>query len=367
MIRLDHKVAIVTGAASGIGAGIAQRFSEAGAALALFDINGEGVLGMERKKSRRITFSKRRRLMPGIRTERIAAVVPAGVKKTYCVTVEPSHVWVVNGIMTLQSINSILAGIEDTVKKTLNQALITKQGAVTDEAWDRFFPDRPGDRLKMTPVSNPATDLRYGPVPELPGYTPQYLQGLYQSFDKHAGGLDVQSLQKKKQLPSADSIEGMQAAQTAPFRLESRMIEVFLENLGPHAISNIFQFFTVGQRIRILGADGVTPQDFDFDPESMFAPWSMPKEEHWKRFGLEITEGSLLSSSRDREKLIAMKLYQLHAISRRTLLRRLDVKDAEIDRIEKELKAEQAEGLGIPQGKGARQPRSTGEKKGKAV
>ena len=49
MIRLDNKVALVTGAASGIGAGIAARFSEAGAAVALFDINGDGVRSMEQK------------------------------------------------------------------------------------------------------------------------------------------------------------------------------------------------------------------------------------------------------------------------------------------------------------------------------
>jgi NAD(P)-dependent dehydrogenase (short-subunit alcohol dehydrogenase family) len=49
VIRLDNKVALITGAASGIGAGIAERFSEAGAAVVLFDINGEGARSMERK------------------------------------------------------------------------------------------------------------------------------------------------------------------------------------------------------------------------------------------------------------------------------------------------------------------------------
>jgi NAD(P)-dependent dehydrogenase (short-subunit alcohol dehydrogenase family) len=40
-MRLDNGVALIIGAAAGIGAGIAERSSEAGAAVVIFDIKSE--------------------------------------------------------------------------------------------------------------------------------------------------------------------------------------------------------------------------------------------------------------------------------------------------------------------------------------
>jgi NAD(P)-dependent dehydrogenase (short-subunit alcohol dehydrogenase family) len=51
-MRLDDKVALVTGAAAGIGAGIVQRFVEAGAQAVVFDINAEGARQMAQRLSR---------------------------------------------------------------------------------------------------------------------------------------------------------------------------------------------------------------------------------------------------------------------------------------------------------------------------
>jgi hypothetical protein len=262
-----------------------------------------------------------------------------------------------------RGINEMNAGIFDMVKKSLNQSLIGKKGAIADTVFERFFQDMPGSKMLMNPGANPASDLQWGPIPQLPAYTPQFLQHLYQRFDRQAGGMDAMTLAKKKQLPSSDVIQQMKDSQSGQFRLEGRYLEAFLGDIGPQAVSNIIQFFTRDKRISLFGADGITKQDFNFRPGDI-TPWQQPRESHWLNFDVEITPGSLHGGSRDGDINKYIGLYRLHAISLRELHRKLEIGNSES--IIKEIAEEAKAGI-TPGGGNPRQQRSAGQKKGQPV
>jgi len=264
-----------------------------------------------------------------------------------------------------RAINEIIAGIHELVRKALNPQLITREGAVSKAAWRNFFQDRPGDKLMMNKAANTNQDLRYANPPQIPSYVYTMLvQYLVPEFEKISGFLDIAALTKKNQVPGGDTIEQMKDAMQTQLRLESRFIEQFLIDAGHLALSNVFQFFTAKQRLKILGPDGITYHDYDFDPDNM-KPWTEPREDHWKNFSLTVAEGSLHGASRDREKQMAIALFQGGVISRKELLRKLGW--GNIEAIEEEL--EQESQMMAAQVAGAKgMPRLTrGQRTGKAV
>jgi hypothetical protein len=242
-----------------------------------------------------------------------------------------------------RSLNQIGSGIEGVVKKAVNPVTITRDGAVNPTSWEKFFAGRPGAKLKLTPIANPATDVRFIDPPVLPGYVPQFQQYLIQTMREAAGSLDISSMSKKKQLPGGDTIEQFKDSMTAPRRRQLRNIEVFLEDAGKLAVPCVPQFFSKDQRMRMLGTEGLTTADVDYHPGSM-TPWNAMPEEFHKNLAIEIVSGSMHSGSKDREKQMAVVLQRQGAISVRELHRRLEIGDS--DKILKEIQQEHGEGLG---------------------
>lgn len=263
-----------------------------------------------------------------------------------------------------QAINHIGAGMNDVIERVIRPQMITKDGSVRDATWNKFFPDMPGGKLKLTASGQVATDVRYMDPPVVPSYTQSHLgQYLIPTFDQRSGKLNVGGIMQKKQIPGGDTIEQMRDSMTPPFRLEARYVESFLVQAGVQAISNIFQYYGWEQRIRLLGADGQTWEDFDYDPKSM-VPASQPKEDHWKLFSILVKPGSLLGAAKDREKMVAVQLAKMNKISIRELFRRLEVANG--DQILKEM-AEEAQMLGQHAGPGRTPRTSRGQRTGKGV
>lgn len=239
-----------------------------------------------------------------------------------------------------RAINEVGAGTMDMVRRAVEPQLVTREGVVPDAAWNQFYGDMPGGKLKLTGIGNPSTDVQYMQPPPLPGYVPQFMQYLSSAFDRLAMSVDVTMLGRKNQIPGGDTIEQMRDTMQAGFRLESRYIEPFLRAAGMQAVSNIFQYYTREKRMWLYGADGVTLEDFDYDPTTM-VPWTMPREDHWKLFSVIVSQGSLHGAARDREKQLAISLFRLGAISRREMLRRLDWGGPDkINQIEQEIMEE---------------------------
>jgi hypothetical protein len=260
------------------------------------------------------------------------------------------------------SINRTGAAFEDVTERALNQALIVKDASVRDQNFQSFDPRRPGSKLKMTAMANVAQDLRYGPVPEIPGYASAWEDKLHSRFDRRRGSIDIQQLGKKRQAPSGDTLEQMREQMSSPFRLKSALLEQTIEGLAPMALANVSQFFSIEQRIRYLGPDGITWQDFDYSPGQL-QPWSQPRSQHWRQFSIEVEPGSMLGSSKEKKEIRAMTAYKMGIISLKETHRQLEIINSA--EILKEMAEEHQAGIGPG---GGRTPRlSTGQKKGKVV
>lgn len=244
-----------------------------------------------------------------------------------------------------KAINEIGAGTMDACKRALNPQMIVQDNAVNKTDVEQFFPNMPGGKLRINPNANTANAIRYMEPPTLPAYVFMFLaQYLLPESDRMAGIMDTSRLTGKGQIPGGDTVEQLRDNANPAVRLEGRYIEEFLKESGRIAISNIFQFYTKEQRLKILGGAGLTWQDFDYKPSKMMVPDGEIEQEHWRKFSMEVSPGSFISS-RNSEQQVAVKLFMIGAISRKELLRRMEV--GNIDEIEQEVMKERYEGIGV--------------------
>lgn len=278
------------------------------------------------------------------------------------------------------AINEIPAGVLDLTKRALNPTIITKTNVASEAAWREYLSDMPGAKLKVNPQVNIDADIQYGEIPQLPQYVGDIYQGvLLPEFDKLSGIVDIAAMTKKEQLPSGDTLDQMKDSLQTPLRREEKMIESFVQRVGQQKISNIIQFYTVKQRMKILGADGITWEDFNYDPGMLYpgdetnsSLNQSRKMSFWKQFSIIVEPGSLHSGARDKSKMEALALASRGLLPPQEVMRKFGYSDEDMQKFLMEMQQWRAiAGGGMnPQGPngggagGSRTPRTTAEKNG---
>jgi hypothetical protein len=104
---------------------------------------------------------------------------------------------------------------------------------------------------------------------EFPAYYPQIIQQHEQLLTHQMGVADAQAMARARQLPSGDSVEKIMESLGPLVKDMSRNMEESIRAVGELWKSNFFQFYTASRRMQLLGPDGLTQEDFDYDPGTL--------------------------------------------------------------------------------------------------
>jgi len=259
-------------------------------------------------------------------------------------------------IPLIKTMNRLGAGLEEICIDAVNRNVVTRKGAIDPISWERFDPSRPKQKIMLNGTANPATDFRYMEAKQLPGYFESFLKFLEGRINRRTGALDITGLSRKKQQPSGEVMQSLQDAMSGPYRLECEQVEGAIVELARMGLSRVFQFYNKNQRLKLLGADGETWEDYDYVAENM-VPASMPKEDHYRMFSVLGAIGTMHGGSQSQKKQVAIALRRGHDISLHGLYKVLDAglnADEEIANL-----ATEAKELPQPAPKSGRTPRAT--------
>lgn len=237
------------------------------------------------------------------------------------------------------AMNKVGAGVLDLCERAADPQMAFSDGALDDTSFRNFYPDKHGAILKMHPQAQWGVNAKYIDPAPLPAYVGQFVDRVDHAFDRQSGAFDSAGMSRKNQVPGGDTVEQFRDSAQTIFRLDSRHIEPFMRNSGTQFVSNIFQYWSRDQRMYMLGKDGLTWEDFDYNAGSM-VPWSVRKEDHFRKFPVRIAAGSMHGGKTDRDKQMSISLFRMGGLSRKRMLKKLGFGDSEIAENEQEIAAE---------------------------
>jgi hypothetical protein len=273
-----------------------------------------------------------------------------------------------------KALNKLLRVYDDWAERLARPDIIADKNVISEHATGKLDTRRAGKKIRINPSAGRGFEIK-GPDP-LPADFWKGIEYYETKIKELSGSQDISNMMKLNQIPSADSIEQILESMSLSWRMRSRVIEVFIREFALMMAYNFAQFYTLPRRLSILGGDGMTREDFDFDPGSLIPDFVDPEDfddrgflkresvlrgplprydrakNFLRQFSFHIAPGSLLAASEIQRKLLYLQLSRAGLVDHWTLLDVLGVANvgtppAGANSITDRLMLEQQMGLGM--------------------
>ena len=173
----------------------------------------------------------------------------------------------IHPLLSLQrDADETLRAIQDHIRRAAKRNFVYDKKAISPNLAKGFNTRLSGMQLGVNPGLEPGKAFQIIPEPALDQAVPEHLKFLLESMDEISGVANLRGLAELNQMPSGDTIEQLIQAMTPLVRARSRSLEVFIREFAMMLASMFMQFYPLELRLRLLGADGMTWEDWDYKP-----------------------------------------------------------------------------------------------------
>jgi hypothetical protein len=183
-----------------------------------------------------------------------------------------------DGASIQDSNNRLLRAIDDSANARIDPALQYDENVMSQATMERLNTRATGQRIKanlsMGDGVKPVLPSSYYDVP---AWILQHVDGQWEKLHYLLGTRDIQAIAKARQVPAGDTLEKLMEMAGPILTDMSRNMERGMRDTGEMWKGLAMQFYDLPRRVQVLGSDGVTEEDFDYDPNTMI-PSHMPDE-----------------------------------------------------------------------------------------
>jgi hypothetical protein len=247
-----------------------------------------------------------------------------------------------------ETLNRCLRIMDDHVRKILRPPIHGDKMTVGEEELKAISEAIAGPGARWRENRSNTKGVVIEMVPPLDPIIKDLVQICVEKIANTCGVDQLKSILDLNQIPEGSTLEKLQFATRPEIRSRSRMLEVFYREQGKMFMYNAAQFYTARRKFAMLGTGSLTPDDYDFDPNTFFPGVADPTKrfevvDEWlQQFSFYVAPASLLRAAQTTDQMMALTLFRMNAIDVESLLERLDWPNVQqvLDRLQKQMQAQ---------------------------